>query len=375
MSKRDYYEVLGIDKTATEREIKRAYRKKAKEYHPDLNPDNKDAEEKFQEATEAYEVLSNEEKRARYDQFGHAGVDSSGFGQGFGGFEDIFGDIFDIFGGGRRSSRSNMNRPTRGNDIRYDIELDFEEAVFGVEKEIQLRRVENCHVCEGDGAKPGSKKVECKNCKGTGEVQHMSQTPFGQFVSTETCNVCSGTGQQIENPCENCQGSGKEVRSRRIKVKIPAGVDNGSIISMSGEGEAGNNGGPSGDLYIYISVREDDIFKRYGNDVFLNLPITYSQAALGAEIEVPTLEGITKFKIPSGTQIGQEFKLKEKGIKDVRGRGRGDLYFKVEVKVPKKLNSEQRELLEKLDESLKDTSHKERKTFFEKIKDVFKDKK
>lgn len=372
LAKRDYYEILEIERTASVNEIKSAYRQKAKKYHPDLNPDSKEAEGKFKEATEAYEVLSNNEKRDRYDRFGHAGVDSNGgdFGN-FGGFSDIFGDIFDIFGGGSSRGRK-KNMPRQGSDIRYDIELDFEEAVFGVTKEIQIRREEACHACNGEKSKPGSKKSECSKCNGTGEVKYYQQTPFGKFVNTETCDVCDGTGEKIEEKCDACHGSGREMRSRKIKVNIPAGVDNNSVMPIREEGEEGINGGPKGDLYVYIHVKEDKIFKREGNDIFLELPITYPQAVLGGEIDVPTLEGITKYDIPKGTQVGETFKLSDKGVKDVRGRGRGDLYFKININIPKKLTKEQEELLIEYDKAMGESAKKEHKSFFKQIKDAFK---
>ena len=336
-----------------------------------MNPGNEEAETKFKEINEAYEILSDSDKRSRYDRYGHDGVDPNGFsGGGFGGFGDIFDDLFDIFGGG--SSRGPQRRgPSRGADLRFDLTLDFEEAVFGVEKEIQIRRTENCHVCDGSGAKPGTEKHTCSKCNGTGEIQFAQQTPFGRMVRVGTCDECHGTGEIIEEVCENCHGSGKEVKSKKIKVKIPAGVDNNSVISMSGEGEHGDKGGPRGDLYIYISVREDSIFKRYGNDVHLELPISFVQAALGAEIEVPTLEGVTKFDLPEGTQTGSRFKLKNKGIENVRGYGKGDLYFTVEIQVPTNLSDDQKDKLREFADSSDDHYKESKKSFFEKVKDVF----
>lgn len=374
LAKRDYYEVLELDKSASVSEIKKAYRQKAKQYHPDLNPDNEEAEEKFKEATEAYEVLSDEEKRSRYDRFGHAGLDgNAGYsGSGFGGFGDIFQDLFDVFGGGRSSGAERKNMPRPGSDLRYDLELNFEDAVFGVEREIQLRREENCHVCHGDRAKPGTSKSQCTKCNGSGEVQYVQQSPFGQFVRVGSCDACNGSGEVIEEKCDSCHGSGREMRSRRIKISIPAGVDSGSVMPIRGQGEDGFNGGPSGDLYIYIHVKEDDVFKRRGNDVYLELPITYTQAVLGGEIEVPTLEGISKYELPKGREIGESYRLEGKGIKDVRGRGRGDLYFTTKINIPKKLNKEQRQILEDFEKAMGESVSKERKSFLKKIKDVFK---
>lgn len=369
---RDYYEVLGLSKGATDDDIKRAYRSLAKKYHPDLNPNDAEAEAKFKEANEAYEILSDAEKRSRYDRFGHAGVDpqAGGYGQGFGGFGDIFEDIFDIFGGG--FSRSGRRAgPTRGADLRYDLRLEFKEAVFGVEKEIQVRRMENCETCSGTGAKPGTGKETCSTCDGRGEVRYAQQTPFGQFVRTTTCDTCNGTGEIIKDKCNTCDGAGKQIKVRKIKVKVPGGVDNGSIISMRDEGEAGSYGGPNGDLYIYINVAEDPVFKRRGNNVYLTVPISFPEAALGAEIEIPTLEGITKYTIPEGTQTGTEFRLKGIGVPVVRGHGRGDLFVTVEVQVPTKLTDKQKEILRGFAAETGNHYKESKKGFFDKVKDAF----
>jgi molecular chaperone DnaJ len=372
LSKRDYYEILNVNKDATAEELKRAYRTLAKKYHPDLNPDNSEAEQKFKEVNEAYEILSDSQKRAQYDRFGHAGVDpqSGGYGQGFGGFGDIFEDIFDIFGGGF-SQNSRRTGPVRGADLRYNLNLDFKESVFGIEKEIQIRRTENCTNCNGSGVKPGSSKETCSNCNGKGEVRYAQQTPFGQFVRVGTCDVCGGTGEMIIDKCEDCQGTGKDLRTKKLKVKIPAGVDNGSIISIKNEGETGERGGPSGDLYIYITVNEDSVFKRRGNDIFLTIPISFAEATLGAEIEVPTLEGITNHSIPEGTQTGTQFRLKHMGVPNVKGYGRGDLYFTVEVKVPTKLSEKQKELLKAFADETGEYYKENKKGFFGKMKDAF----
>ncbi|WP_353096089.1 molecular chaperone DnaJ [Tissierella praeacuta] len=369
---RDYYEILGIEKNASEDEIKKAYRSLAKKYHPDLNPDNKEAEAKFKEANAAYEILSDPEKRSRYDRFGHAGVDpqAGGYGGGFGGFGDIFEDIFDIFGGGF-SQGSRKPGPVRGSDLRYNLNLEFKEAVFGAEKEIQIRRTENCKSCGGTGAKKGTEKETCATCKGRGEVRYAQQTPFGQFVRTSTCDVCNGTGEVIKEKCNTCGGTGKEVKMKKMKVKIPAGVDTGSIISMRGEGEAGDRGGPNGDLYIYINVIEDSIFKRSGNDIYLSIPISFTEAALGAEIEIPTLEGITKYTIEAGTQTGTEFRLKNMGVPNVRGHGRGDLFFNVVVQVPTNLTDKQKELLRNFANEKGENIREHKKGFFDKVKDAF----
>ena len=370
---RDYYEILEVDKSASQEEIKRAYRKMAKKYHPDLNPDDKEAEQKFKEANTAYEILSDEEKRSRYDRFGHAGVDpqASSSAGGFGGFEDIFGDIFDIFGGGS-SGRSRRRGPVQGSDLRYDLSIDFRDAIFGTEKEIQIRRTENCSTCGGSGAKPGTHKETCPKCKGSGEIKYAQQTPFGQFVRVGTCDLCNGSGEIIKEKCPTCKGTGKEVKTKKLKVKIPAGIDNGSIISIRGEGENGERGGPPGDLYVYISVKEDPIFTRRGNNIHVDIPITYMDAALGAEIEVPTLEGIEKFDLPEGTQTASEFRLKSKGVPYLRGSGRGDLIFKVNVIVPKKLSEKQKEILREFAKESGDQIKEHKKGFFEKVKEVLK---
>lgn len=372
MSKRDYYEVLDIDKNASQDEVKRAYRKMAKKYHPDLNPDDHEAEVKFKEANEAYEILSNKEKRSRYDRFGHAGIDpqAAGNGQGFGGFGDIFDDIFDVFGGGF-GGNSRSRGPTRGSDIRYDLNLEFKDSVFGIEKEIQFRRTEDCHVCSGSGAKPGTKKETCSNCNGTGEVRYAQQTPFGQFVRSSTCDVCQGLGEVIEEKCSNCRGTGKEIKTKKISVKVPAGVDSDSIISIREEGEPGDMGGPRGDLYIYINVKPDPIFKRSGNNIYLDIPITFTEASLGAEIKVPTLEGTEAYNIPSGTQTGTKFKIKNMGVPRLRSSGRGDLIFNVQVKVPTKLTDKQKELLLEFAGETGEKYKKNKKGFFEKVKDAF----
>ncbi|MDD2446359.1 MAG: molecular chaperone DnaJ [Tissierellia bacterium] len=370
----DYYEVLGIDRNSTSDEIKSAYRKLAKKYHPDLNPDDSDAEHKFKEATTAYEVLIDENKRARYDRYGESGVNGNNAGSGFGGFNDIFDDIFDIFGGGSSggNAQRRKNGPVRGSDLRYELKLEFEEAVFGAEKEIQIRRTENCSKCDGSGAKSGTEKETCPKCHGSGQVRYTQQSPFGQFVRVGTCDECNGSGEIIKEKCPKCHGSGREIKSRRINAKIPAGVDSNSIITIRGEGEHGLRGGSPGDLYIYISVKEDEIFKREGNNIFLNIPISFTEAALGAKIVVPTLEGNEDYTIAEGTQTGTQFRLKSKGVPSIRGVGRGDLYFTVDVKVPTKLSDKQRDLLIELSQEQGEELKEEKKGFFKKVKDVFK---
>lgn len=370
---KDYYEILGVDKNATSEEIKKAYRSLAKKYHPDLNPNNSEAEHNFKEANSAYEILSDADKRSKYDRFGHAGVDPQSGSQGFGGgFGDIFDDIFDIFGGGFGGGASQRRTgPARGADLRYDLTIDFQEAVFGIEKEIKIRRTENCSTCSGTGAKPGTSKVTCSKCHGKGQVQYAQQTPLGQFVRVGTCDVCGGSGSIIKEKCHSCNGTGHEIKEKKIKIKVPAGVDNDSIISIRGEGEGGLRGGPRGDLYVYLNVNEDPIFEREGNNIFINIPISYTEAALGAEIEVATLEGVEKHNIPEGTQTGTQFKLKSKGVPNVRGVGRGDLYYTVDVVVPTKLNEKQRELLIQLAKENGENYKENKKGFFDKVKDAF----
>lgn len=370
---RDFYEILGLEKDASEDEIKKAYRIIAKKNHPDLNPDDEEAEQRFKEATAAYEILRDPEKRSRYDRFGHAGVDpnAQGQGQGFGGFGDIFDDLFDIFGGGAGGG-SRRRGPQRGADLRYDLNIDLKDAVFGTEETIKVGRHETCETCEGSGAKPGTDKKTCTRCDGSGEVRYAQQTPFGQFVRSEPCDTCDGTGEIIEEECETCDGKGKVYKTREMKVKIPAGVDNDSVISMRGEGEAGEKGGPSGDLYIYLNIAEDPVFKRERQNIFVEVPITFPEAVLGSEIEVPTLEGIEKFDLPKGTQTGTRFKLKGKGVPHLRNGRKGDLYFTVVVQVPKNINKKQEELLMEFSNGMGEELNEHKKGFFDKVKDVFK---
>ncbi|NJD02423.1 MAG: molecular chaperone DnaJ, partial [Ruminiclostridium sp.] len=351
-SKRDYYEVLGVEKNASDAEIKKAYRKVAKQFHPDVNQEDKSAESKFKEANEAYEVLSDPQKKARYDQYGHAGVDPNGFSGAGGGFGDFdfggIGDIFESFFGGSggfgRSSRT-RNGPQKGSDLKYSMELSFEEAAFGIEREISINRMEACVTCGGTGSRQGSNAGSCQHCGGTGQVQVKQSTPFGQFVNVKTCDVCRGEGKVITNPCGICSGKGKIKKNVKIKLNVPAGIDDGQTISLRGEGEPGTKGGPSGDLYVTVRVRKHLIFKRQGNDVICEMPITFVQAALGAEVDVPTLDGKVRYAIPEGTQTGSVFRLKSKGIPYLRGNGRGDQYIKVEIDVPKKLNEKQKAIL------------------------------
>ena len=356
--KRDYYEVLGVKKDATADEIKKAYRKLAKENHPDLHPGDKACEERFKEVNEAYEALSDEEKRKKYDQFGHAAFDpnagygAGGFGGGFGGFGD-FGDLGDIFGsfgdifgfGGGGAQRSNPNAPRKGDNIRSSVSISFEEAAFGCEKEITIGRVEQCPDCKGTGCQPGTTPEVCPDCKGTGTVRTTQRTPFGMVQSTGACPKCKGTGKIIHQPCKTCRGMGMIRRQHKVKVTIPAGIDDGQAISQRGKGNAGANGGPAGDLLVSVIVRPHARFERDGNSVLLQQPISFAQAALGAEIEVPTLDGNVKMTVPEGTQPGATFRLRGKGIPYLRGSGRGDQFVTVDVVVPKNLTGSQKELL------------------------------
>ena len=378
-NKRDYYEVLGVEKGASADEIKKAYRKSAMKYHPDRNPGDKTAEEKFKELGEAYEVLSDEDKRARYDQFGFAGVDPnygggaggySDFG-GFGGFGD-FGDIFgEFFGGGRASRASAQNAPRRGENVGARLELTFEEAAFGAEKEVAAQRIENCSVCNGSGSADGVIET-CSTCRGSGQVR-TTQNFLGMAVqSTATCPACSGRGKIVKNPCNTCRGKGKVRRTQKIKVKIPAGIDAGQSIRIRGEGCVGANGGPNGDLLVEVYIKRHPIFERDGMDVLCEVPITFAQAALGAEIDVPTLDGKTPFTIPEGTQTGKEFFLGGKGIPQVGNpKRRGNQRFVVVVETPTKLTKEQKELLRKLEDTMDNKSNPKRKKFFDTLKDFF----
>lgn len=350
MANKDYYAVLGLEKGASDDEIKRAFRKLAVKYHPDKNQGNKEAEEKFKDINEAYQVLSDPEKKARYDQFGTADFDGSGFGAGgFGGFDfsDMggFGDIFESFFGGGGSSRR-RNGPVKGADIEYTLNLTFEEAVFGVEKEITINRNENCESCRGNGAEPGTSPKTCPTCNGSGQVRVQRQTPLGSFVSTSACDRCGGKGTIVETPCSSCSGRGKVRKTRNIKINVPAGVDTGNVMPLRGQGEHGSNDGPPGDLYIRINVSRSKQFDRRGNDIYIETHISMGKAALGVEITVPTVDGDVKYTIPAGTQSGTMFRLKGKGVPKVHSNTRGDQYVKVIVDTPKNLNSKQKEALE-----------------------------
>ena len=348
-TKRDYYEVLGIARSATDEEIKRAFRKLAFKYHPDRNRDD-GTEERFKEVNEAYEVLSDSDKRTAYDRFGHGGAGGI-FGRGFEGFNfGGFGDIFDAFFGG--TTTATRQAPQPGADLHYRLTTTFEEAAFGCEKEINILRTENCSVCQGIGCKPGSQPSRCPNCNGTGQVRRSQQSIFGRFTSTTTCSQCRGEGRIITEPCSQCQGTGKEKRQRSILVKIPAGVDDGSQMRLSDEGEAGTRGGSSGNLYVILSVKQHELFTRDGDNILYELPINFAQAALGAEVEVPTLDGTTKLKVPAGSQTGEVFRLKNNGIPHLHRSGRGDQLVTLFVVTPDSLTKKQRQLFEELASSL-----------------------
>ena len=377
--KRDYYEVLGVEKGCSDDELKKAYRKMAKQYHPDLHPDDQAAAEKFKEVGEAYEVLSDKDKRARYDQFGHAGVDPSyGAGAGgaygaggFGGFD--MGDIFEsFFGGGFGGSARtrNPNAPIRGNDIQVHLVLDFMEAAKGCRKEVTVQRLERCTTCNGSGAAPGTSAETCSTCNGTGQVRVQQRTPFGVIQSSRPCDACGGKGKILKTPCQSCRGLGRVRRTQKEWVDVPAGIDDGQTFVLSGMGDHGVNGGPSGDLNVTVSVRPDPIFERDGYDVWCEIPITFAQAVLGDELTVPTIDGKVKYSIPEGTQPGTTFRLRNRGINYVNGRGRGDQYVKVIVEVPRNLNSKQKEALRAFDALASDKNYEKRKSFFDKLKDL-----
>ncbi len=383
--KRDYYEVLGVQKGASDDEIKKAYRKMAKQYHPDLNPDDKTAEAKFKEVGEAYEILSDKQKRARYDQFGHAGVDPSyGGGQGgyqryqqydhgdFGDFGDIFGDIFSGFGFGGATRTRNPNGPVKGNDTQVRIQLTFMEAVKGCKKEIPIQRLERCADCSGTGAKAGTTPETCPECQGTGQVRVQQRSPFGVIQTSKVCSRCGGKGKIINDPCKSCNGMGRVRRSKKISIDIPAGIDNGQTFIVRGQGDDGTNGGPAGDLNVTVMVKEDPIFQRDGFDVWVDIPITYAQAVLGDEITVPTVDGKVSYNVPEGTQPGTTFRLRNKGIPYVNGRGRGDQYVRVTIEVPTNLSGKQKDMLRDFEATTGDKNYAKRKNFFDKIKDAFK---
>ena len=380
-TKRDYYEVLGVEKGASAEEIKKAYRKSAMKYHPDRNPGDKEAEEKFKELGEAYEVLSDDDKRSRYDQFGFAGVDPNygagqgGYGGGFGGFGGFgdFGDLGDIFGSffGGNTRRETRNAPRRGENVAAELELTFEEAAFGAEKNVSVQRIENCSVCNGTGSADGEVET-CSMCRGAGQVRTTQNFMGMQMQSTAVCPQCKGRGKIVKTPCTTCKGKARVRRTQKIKVKVPAGVDAGQSVRVRGEGCVGVNGGPNGDVLVEIYIKRHAIFQRRGMDVFCEVPISFTQAALGAEIQIPTLDGKVKYEIPEGTQTGKEFILRDKGIPDVSNpRRRGSHRFTVVVETPTKLTKEQKELLQKLDDTMDNKSTPKRKKFFDTLKDFF----
>ena len=387
--KRDYYEVLGIGKNATDAEIKSAYRKLAKKYHPDLNPGNKEAEEKFKEVNEANDVLSDPQKRQRYDQFGFAGVDpnyaaangggAGGFGGGFGGVDlgDIFGDIFgggfgggfSGFGGG--SSTRTANAPRKGHDIQASVILTFEEAAHGCSKKITINRQDTCPDCGGTGAAKGTSPETCPDCGGRGYVVTQQRTPFGVMQSQQPCSHCGGRGTIIRNPCKTCRGTGKTAARKSLEINIPAGIDDDQNIALRGQGDAGSNGGPAGDVIVHVTVKADPMFERDGYDVTIHVPITFSQAVLGDDVEVPTVDGRIVQHIPEGTQSGTKFRLRGQGIQYLNGRGRGDQYVIVDVEIPKKVTRAQREALNAFEDSMKEDNYEKRKGFFKNLRDRF----
>ncbi len=375
--KRDYYEVLGVNKGADDASIKKAYRQMAKKYHPDMNPGDKEAEAKFKEVNEAYDVLSDPEKKQIYDQYGHDGLDpTSGAGQGFGGFGGFggvdLGDIFGSFFGGGSSER--RNAPRRGDDITYRMTVTFEEAAFGCTKELKYNRIESCKECNGTGAENGSGIETCGRCKGTGTVTVTQRTMFGMMQSQKTCDACRGRGKIIKNPCQNCRGSGNVKLTKKLDVSIPAGVDDGGRICLRGQGNAGINGGSYGDLYIIVSLRPHELFERSGNDIYCEVPVSYAELVLGGEIDVPTLEGTVKYNIPEGTQTGTRFCIKGKGIVYYNTKNYGDLYFTVVMETPRNLSSEAKDALRKFSDLCGNSNYVKKQKFSEKIAKIFKKK-
>ena len=372
--KRDYYEVLGVDKSADDATIKAAYRKLAKKNHPDVNPGDKDAEERFKEINEAYQVLSNPQKRAEYDQYGHDGPQASGFGGGgygdfsggFGGFEDLFSTFF---GGGAAGARS--NGPVPGDDLRYDLTISFEEAALGCEKEINLVRDEECPNCHGSGAAPGSKVETCSTCNGSGQERVVSNTPFGRMQNIRTCSRCHGSGRIITEPCPKCKGRGKVRVSKRRTIKVPAGIADGQVLTIRGQGGLGERGGQPGDLLIVVSVKPHKLFKRRDDNLYIDVPLTFTQAALGAEVDVPTLGKPVKYKFPEGTQPGRVFVIRGEGVPHLRGGGKGDLYVTAVVEIPTKVTEKQKSLLREFDESASGNQYEKKKNFFERVRGMF----
>lgn len=374
--KRDYYEILGVDKNADEAAIKKAYRVLAKKYHPDMNPGNKEAEQNFKEVNEAYAVLSDPDKKPKYDQYGHAGIDpNAGFGDGggfggFGGGSDIFGDIFSSFfggGSGASSGGGQYNGPIRGNDILQRITISFEEAAFGCKKEISYGKVEKCPECDGSGSQKGSSPETCTTCHGSGQVRISQRTALGMFQTTRTCSECSGTGKIIKNPCSYCRGKGYVKNAKKLDVTIPAGIDDGQKVAIRLQGDCGRNGGPNGDLIIAVSVRPHPIFERDGYNIYCEVPITFAEASLGAEILIPTLEGQVSYAVPEGTQNGTQFTIRSKGIPYVNSKSRGDLIFAVTIETPRGLSDNQKELLRKFANSLGEKNNTKKESFIKKF--------
>jgi molecular chaperone DnaJ len=372
MTDRDYYEVLGVSRSASDDELKSAFRRLARQYHPDVN-NSPDAEERFKEINEAYAVLSDADRRAAYDRFGHAGVRGAGgapdFTVDFSDFADIFGDLFG-FGGFGRTSRRSRNAPRRGSDLSYRLDLTFEEAVFGVEKEIEITRDETCSTCYGSGAEPGTSPVRCSNCNGSGEVRQVRQTILGSMVQVATCPVCNGQGEKIDTPCHTCKGRGLERITRRKVVSVPGGVDNGTQIRLAGEGQPGMNGGPNGNLYVTIQVKNHKFFRRRDNDIVLDLDVNIAQATLGAEVEIPTVDGNAVLKIPAGTQPGKVLRMRGKGVPHLRRNGRGDQLVVINVDIPTSLTSEQHELFEQLANSLGSEVRPQERSFLDWLKET-----
>ena len=379
-NKRDYYEVLGVDKSAGEDEIKKAYRRLAKKYHPDLHPGDAEAEKNFKEVNEAYSVLSDADKKAKYDQFGHAAFDPSsgaGYGGGFGGFDmGGFGDIFESFfgGGGFGGSSSRRTGPERGDDIEVTVHLRFEEAAFGCKKEVTYNKIDKCASCNGSGAAQGSTVETCSTCRGAGQVRTTQRTILGMMQTMAACPACGGKGKIIKKPCEACRGNGNVRMRKKLDVTIPAGIDHGQRIILRGQGHEGTNGGPAGDLYVSVTLAKHEIFVRQGNNIYCDVPITFAEAALGGEITVPTLNGDTTYRIPEGTQTGTKFTMRGKGIQYVNSRGSGDLIFTVIVETPKNLSDEQKELLIKFSGDLGAGKYQKRDRYFDKLKQIFKKK-
>lgn len=373
MSKRDYYEVLGVDRDASKQDIRRAYRRLARKYHPDVNKEE-GAEAKFIEANEAYEVLSDDQKRAQYDQFGHAGAQGQGFSGFGGGASDFsgFGDIFDMFFGGGAGRSRDPNAPQQGADLQYTMTLEFEEAIFGKETEITIPKEENCDTCKGSGAKPGTKANTCSHCHGSGQLNLEQDTPFGRVVNRRVCHHCQGSGKVIPEKCHTCGGSGQVKKHSKIQISIPAGIDEGQQIRISGKGEPGKNGGPSGDLYVVVHIKPHDYFEREGDNIYCDLPLTFTQAALGDEVEVPTVHGKVKLKIPAGTQTGKVFRLRGKGVPNVHGRGHGDQHIQVKVITPTHLTKRQKELLREFNDIGGHGPLEEDDSFFSRFKKAFK---